>query len=214
MTDHEIKDRILRKAEEHFLKLGYSKVTMNEIAEDLGMSKKTLYAHFESKEELLKTIVFKLRDERIAKIDKLLDDKQIDFIEKLRQLLDLTAEFHKRISPEFLTEIQRCAPGSCLDSESFVLTKVETVLSSLLREGIEKKVFRNDINVQLLVMMHIGAVQFLVRPEMFEQLPLTSRQVLHTIGQVMFYGILSDEGRTQLRERAAVQAALPVDGQL
>ena len=91
MTDHEIKDRILRKAEEHFLKLGYSKVTMNEIAEDLGMSKKTLYAHFESKEELLKTIVFKLRDERIAKIDKLLDDKQIDFIEKLGQLLDLTA---------------------------------------------------------------------------------------------------------------------------
>jgi AcrR family transcriptional regulator len=213
MTDHEIKGRILQKAEEHFLKLGYSKVTMNEIAEDLGMSKKTLYVHFQSKEELLKTMIFKLQNERIAQINALLNDTQIDFIEKLRQLLNLTAEFHKRITPDFLKEINRCAPGSCADLETFVRTKVETVLSSLFREGIEKKVFRNDIDVQLLVMMHVGAVQYLIRSEVLEQLPLTSHQVLQSIGRVMFYGILTDEGRLQLRERAAVQAPLPTDGQ-
>ncbi len=54
MTDDiEIKDRILSRAEEMFLKFGYSKVTMDEIAANIGMSKKTLYKFFPSKEELV-----------------------------------------------------------------------------------------------------------------------------------------------------------------
>ena len=56
-----LKDRILTRAEEMFLKSGYSKVTMDEIASNLGMSKKTLYKYFSSKEELVKEIISKMR---------------------------------------------------------------------------------------------------------------------------------------------------------
>jgi AcrR family transcriptional regulator len=53
----EIKKRIMHAAGQKFIQYGFSKVTMEEIAEELGMSKKTLYQHFESKNELLKDLV-------------------------------------------------------------------------------------------------------------------------------------------------------------
>jgi AcrR family transcriptional regulator len=211
MTDSEMKERILTHAEEHFLRLGFSKVTMTELAADLGISKKTLYLHFLSKEELLTAMMHRLHDESNAQIQSLVNDQEIDFIEKLRRLLNLSAEFHKRITPTFLADVRRSAPGVCKESDFFWLTKVETVLSSLIREGIEKKVFRNDLNEKFLVMMHIGAVQFCIRSDALAQLPLTIQEVIQTIGKVMFYGILSEEGRAQIRERAAAKAVMPAE---
>jgi len=55
MTEEkEIKQRIALKADEMFRQFGYSKVTMEEIASSLAMSKKTLYKHFSNKDHLLK----------------------------------------------------------------------------------------------------------------------------------------------------------------
>ena len=60
-TDEETRQRILRVAMTFFLAHGFSRVTMDEIARELGMSKKTLYQHFESKESLMLAGVFTLR---------------------------------------------------------------------------------------------------------------------------------------------------------
>lgn len=51
-----IRKRILETAKEFFLEFGYKKVTMDEIADSLGMSKKTLYQYFPSKYELLSAV--------------------------------------------------------------------------------------------------------------------------------------------------------------
>jgi len=53
-TDTEVRERIISYAREHFMHEGFSKVTLDEIATELGMSKKTLYKYFEDKEDLLR----------------------------------------------------------------------------------------------------------------------------------------------------------------
>jgi TetR/AcrR family transcriptional regulator, biofilm operon repressor len=49
----EIKDKIIKKSTQLFLKYGFKSVTVDEIAEAVGASKKTLYKHFENKEEII-----------------------------------------------------------------------------------------------------------------------------------------------------------------
>ena len=61
--DNPIRAQILTKAREEFFTHGFSKVTTDELAVALGISKKTLYQHFSSKEELLQAAVYQLRDE-------------------------------------------------------------------------------------------------------------------------------------------------------
>ena len=87
--EKEIKERILKQAEQLFLQFGYSKVTMDEIAANLGMSKKTLYKFFPSKEELVREIIYKMRCGVKDYIDDLLANNEMDFVEKLKRLMNL-----------------------------------------------------------------------------------------------------------------------------
>ena len=53
----EVRDRIVAVAERVFLRSGFSRVLMDDLARELGMSKKTVYAHFASKEDLLRAVL-------------------------------------------------------------------------------------------------------------------------------------------------------------
>jgi len=195
MSDLEVRNRILDKAAEHFLKFGFSKVTMSEIATDLGMSKKTLYTYFPGKEEMLGAIMESMQKETTAKIDALVADESIDFIEKLTLLIDASASYHTKVGGHFLLDIQRTAPHVGKGCNEFLQERVPNVISKLLEEGIQKQVFRDNINKDLVVMMYLGAFQFLLQPERLSQLPYTPRQVLEELSSVMLAGILTDESR-------------------
>jgi AcrR family transcriptional regulator len=203
--DQETRTRILDTAQELFLRHGFSKVTMNEIAAALGMSKKTLYAHFEGKEELFTAMHAKFHDEMGRRIHALMSDAELDFVDKLLAMLDLSAEFHQRITPEILTDFKRNAPRMQLRADNPITAQLRTVFEGIIREGVETKVFRADINEQLLIMLHIGALQTLTRPEALAELPLNVHQIIREIGRILFFGILTEDGREGFRRKAAIK---------
>ena len=57
-----MKDQILTKAPEMFLTLGFKSVTMDDIASEIGISKKTIYQHFSNKDSLVKEVTLQLFD--------------------------------------------------------------------------------------------------------------------------------------------------------
>ena len=57
-----MKDKILHKAADMFLNLGFKSVTMDDIATELGMSKKTIYSHFSTKLKLVAATTFYVLD--------------------------------------------------------------------------------------------------------------------------------------------------------
>ena len=106
----EIKDRILTIAEEMFLKFGYSKVTMDEIAANLGMSKKTLYKFFPSKEELVREIIYKMRCGVKDYIDDLLANNEMDFVEKLKRMMNLIGNQSSKLQGPLLEDLHKNIP--------------------------------------------------------------------------------------------------------
>ena len=64
-----MKEKIIIKAAELFLNLGFKSVTMDELAEGLGISKKTIYVHFQNKTKLVEEVTFYLFDIICAEID-------------------------------------------------------------------------------------------------------------------------------------------------
>ena len=108
--DTEIKDRILTIAEEMFLKFGYSKVTMDEIAANLGMSKKTLYKFFPSKEVLVREIIYKMRCGIKDYIDSLLANDEMDFVEKLKRLMNLIGNQSSKLQGPLLEDLHKNIP--------------------------------------------------------------------------------------------------------
>ena len=66
-----MRENIINRSMRLFLNLGFKGVTMDDIANDMGISKKTIYAHFKNKEELVEAIAFKILDNKYKSIDAL-----------------------------------------------------------------------------------------------------------------------------------------------
>lgn len=198
MSDQDVKVRIRGKALDHFLQFGFSKVTMNEIAEDLGMSKKTLYQYFPGKEDLLAEVVSSLHEETATAIEALVNDSATDFVQKLHGALDILSAFHSKMTPYFLADMEKHAPEVCKVTNDFKRDRIRNIMSKLIEEGIRKGVFRDDIDQEMIVLIYAGALQHLLRPDTFNRLGLSVSQIHKTIGSVVVEGIVKPEARNEV----------------
>lgn len=198
MSDQEVKVRIRGKALDHFLQFGFSKVTMNEIAEDLGMSKKTLYQYFPGKEDLLAEVVSGLHEETATTIEALVNDNTMNFVQKLHGALDILSAFHSKMTPYFLADMEKHAPEVCKVTNDFKRDRIRNIMSKLIAEGIQNGVFRDDIDQELIVLIYAGALQHLLRPDTFNRLGLSVSQIHKTIGSVVIEGIVKPEARNEV----------------
>src|SRR3954471_21859596 len=83
-TENEVRNRILTEARGLFFRYGFSRVTMDEAAETLGMSKKTLYRHFPSKEDLLEAATTDHIDECNGELRGICGRKDLSPLERLK----------------------------------------------------------------------------------------------------------------------------------
>lgn len=204
VSDSETRDRILEKARDHFLQFGFSTVTMSEIATDLGMSKKTVYTYFPSKEDLASEMVKRMQEEISSQMNALVDDQGMDFIEKLKRILDITVSHHSRLTPHFRMDLQKHAPGACKCTDEFQQNQTHSVVSKVIQEGIRKGVFRSDLEEPIVTAMFIAAFESLLRPESLGRIQRTIPQIIEAISGVMFQGILADEARGRLYPQPSV----------
>ena len=106
----EARERILRAAEELFLGHGFGRVTMDELAAELRMSKKTLYQHFASKEELCAAVLERAFVVIDAELGRVLGEEGLDFAERLTRFVRVVAARFEGAGP-FLRDLRREAPA-------------------------------------------------------------------------------------------------------
>ena len=105
-----VKKRILDKVRDLFFKRGFSRVTMDELASELGISKKTLYNHFSGKAEMLELVVQDLKLEVTNGVDRIMLQEELDFKEKLVSILSFTGKVLGDLEPEFLIDLKKSNP--------------------------------------------------------------------------------------------------------
>lgn len=195
----EVKNRIRLKAEEMFSQFGFSKVTMEEIAAELCISKKTLYKYFSNKDHVLKEVIGEVKCEITTFVDELLADKTMEFIDKINKLMSFLAMHIAKIDGPLVRDLMKNHPEMWNDIQKFRREKTHANFSRLIQEGIERGFFRKDIPAQLIVMMYDSAMQGLLNRDVLSELPFTPDQIHHEVNKVVFEGILSELGREKLR---------------
>ena len=103
--------RILETARVHISKLGLRAVTMDDLARELGISKKTLYLHFPSKDAIVEQIVDLLGRTMRARFDAILADSTLSFAQKACAVFENCSNTVAQVSPALLRDLQRDAPA-------------------------------------------------------------------------------------------------------
>lgn len=197
-NNFETKDRILNAAQKQFLIYGFTKVTMDEIAAKIGMSKKTIYKFYPSKTDVVNAIADKMFAEAEQGLQNIVQDTQINFIEKLRNMMTFIGLHLSKLSQPLIEDIRQNAPQLWEKISDYRKKSIYKNFGSLIQEGRQKGVFRSNIDEHLVMLIYVHVIQNIINPETLSQLPLSAPQVYEHVIKVIFEGILTDSARTQL----------------
>ncbi len=195
-----VKDRIIQRAKELFLKFNYSRVTVDEISNDLGISKKTLYKYFPSKEKLLFQVLNLMFKSIEAEVLEIVENKDKDYVERLIDIMAFMGEKTSLFQSPLVKEIQRRFPDLWYEINRFRKDKIRIYMGKILQEGIWKGMFREDTNIDLLIHIYYNLALTSINPEFLAEHAFTATQVFDEIVSILFEGVLTDEGRNHVQQ--------------
>lgn len=168
---------------------------MDDLADELGMSKKTLYAHFPSKESLLKAVLLAKIDDVESDLARLTKNSSDNVALALQQVLICIQGHTEEIQPPFLRDIQRDAPEMFLLVSGRRQEMIQKYIGKLLTEGRRDGLIRRDIPVRLIVEILLACVQSIINPGKLTQLGVPPRSAYTAIMTVVLEGAFT-KGRS------------------
>ena len=189
----EIKERIIAKAREQFFRYGVKSVTMDDIAGELGISKKTIYQHFEDKDAIVHQLMMaEMANDKCEWND--LDGSSNNVIEKIVKSMDIIRKAFAEINPSAFFDIKKYHPKTW---QLFQDHKQNFVMDSIRKEllqGIEEGFFRVDIKVEILVRMRLEQIEIGFDPHLFPPNKFSLIEVELTLLDHYIRGILTPKG--------------------
>lgn len=190
-----VRQRIVASARRHFLAHGFHNVTMDDLAGAMGMSKKTLYAHFASKVQLIEAVIRTKFDALNEELETITPGAQRNFPEALQHLLACVQRHAQEIHPAFVRDIQRDAPQLFQLVGELRGAVIERHFGSLFAAGQARGRIRKDISVRLLVEILLGTADAVVNPAKLAELNLTPESGFAAVSRVVLEGVLTARGR-------------------
>jgi AcrR family transcriptional regulator len=192
-----VKSRIFEYAMPLFKQGGFARVTVEDITSGLGMSKKTFYKFFESKEDLVHQVVLRITGEVSTNIEVIIHADQ-PFVTRLHSLVTMVHSRFSCLSTTFLRDIQIHSPASWTYIQEFRRTKILAVWGGLIEQGKREGFIRADINSRLLLLSMIGIVESVVNPQTLAEESFSTEVAIRGIINMLFRGILTDAAVQQL----------------
>jgi len=190
----ETKHKIIETATDQFMRYGIRSVTMDDIARQAGVSKKTIYQEFSDKGELVYQTFSSALAQDICKMETFpqLKDGVIE------HLIGMTTYIRQRfgdMNPLVMNEIQRYYPEAWQLFEDFKDSHVYQEIVALLEQGIEEGYFRPEIDTRILAMMRIEQMMFTWDPIKFPPSKFNLVDLQMEIFEHFLFGIFTDKGR-------------------
>ena len=144
-----MKEKILHNATDMFLNLGFKSVTMDDIARTSGVSKKTIYAHFSNKTDLVEAVTDYLFDSVCVGID-LIHEQQKNPIIELFEIKKFVMQHLKdeKSSPQY--QLQKYYPKIYADLRSKQFEVMQESIKDNLSRGIEMELYRGSLETDFI----------------------------------------------------------------
>jgi AcrR family transcriptional regulator len=181
------RDRIIEAAVKLFNYRGYKSVTMREIAKELGMSSKTFYNYFSSKEEIAEEVILLLHKNINERIDDI-KDSDTDPISKLRELLNLIKLGLVAINPLLIRDITLYVPhlrNKLLAGRD----KTTLILHDLIIEGQNMGFFRKNVDPRIAAYSYSNIFRAFGDQNLLGSYDYTTDQVLDLLIEIFLNGI-------------------------
>ena len=162
----EIKDRILNHAQQLFMRKGIKSVSMDDIAADLAMSKKTLYKTFTNKDEIVQAVM----STHLGKVQgecTHVASRATNAVEEMLNISQWADQQFNNIHPSIFHDLKKYHPAAW---ELFGAHKNTFILDQItqnLRRGMAEGLFRADLDVEVLARLSLAQIELAFDPALY-----------------------------------------------
>ncbi|MBR6065023.1 MAG: TetR/AcrR family transcriptional regulator [Paludibacteraceae bacterium] len=186
---------IIKTAGEMFFRLGIRSVSVDDICRELGMSKKTFYVYFESKDALIEQMLQANIDYMSGKMKNLLELRDFRQLVKVFLKRQEAEKNDVRRVPQLVYDLKKYYPRLFADFQIKCFETQKNYIMQYLEQGVAQGLVRANLNIELTAVLfakiHSDAINDF---EIIEGHGHNMHQLGHTAMDVFVRGVLSEEG--------------------
>jgi len=192
-TIMEVKERILLKAADLFMRYGIRSVTMDEIAGQLGISKKTIYQFFTDKDEIVEGVVDKEIYANECKASGFLMASENAIHEVFISLGEME-EMFKAMNPLMMYDLEKHHPKAHKKFRDHITKFLYQLIIENLERGIKEKLYRPEINKDIIARYRIEVAFMAFNQDVFPHSKYLISDVARELGMLFIYSIATLKG--------------------
>lgn len=195
----EIKDRILQSALTLFTRNGIKSVSMDDIASDLGISKKTLYKWFDNKDDLVSGVIgghLHCVQGECAGIAGVADNA----VDEMVRMMEWAKRQFSEVNPNTIHDLRKYYPAAW---QLFHDHKNKYILSQIqdnLHRGIAEGLYRPDLDVEVLSRLRLAQIDILFDADIFPHAQFGQPRVQLACNEHFLLGMVTLKGHKLVNE--------------
>lgn len=200
----ELQERIVTEAGTLFAKYGIRSITMDALAEDMGISKRTIYETFKDKDTLLLEVISYFQKQQHNEAIEIIENSE-NIIVALFSLVNEMISMMKQVNPLFFHDMKKYHSHIFKQLEDKDEIQDHTMTRKILNEGLEQKIFRTDFNIEI-VNLTLHELFNLFSPDSKLTLEGYHRgELFNNIIIPYFIGISTEKGRILIKEQGPIK---------
>jgi TetR/AcrR family transcriptional regulator, cholesterol catabolism regulator len=210
MTDIATGERIQLKAKELFLQYGFRSVSMDDIANNLGISKKTIYQFYSDKDDLVVAVV----DNQIEfSEDCCLKDKSEakDAIHEIFLAMEMMEEMFANMNPSVLFDMEKFHPKAFAKFQQHKYNFLYKVFTENIQRGKEEELFREDIDTDIMVKTRLEMIMLPFNQHVFPKNKFRLADVQMQLTEFYLFGIATQKGHKLIQKYQQERIKLTAD---
>ncbi|MDB3905371.1 TetR/AcrR family transcriptional regulator [Crocinitomicaceae bacterium] len=191
---------ILERAGLVFMKLGIKSVTMDDIAKELGISKKTLYNHFDDKNQLVEFIIRAKINEDIAVFQKA-SSEAVNAIDELYMHSRYVLETFKAVNPTVFYDLRKNYSAAWNLTVDHKWNFVYSQFIKNINRGIDEGIYRNDIHKEIYAKLFVSQIEMITEGDVFPWPQFRYETVFLESFRLQIRGISNEKGLKYFQEQ-------------
>ena len=190
----ENKERILEKATDLFMQYGIRSITMDEIAAQLGISKKTIYQFFTDKDAMVEAVVdmeMNCNEEECRTFSQSADNA----VHEIFIAMEGMEEMLKSMNPQLIHDLEKYHPVAFKRLKQYKYQFLSTIIRENLDRGMREEIYRTDMNADLVTRHRIETAFMPFNQEAFPQNKFPMSQTCFELGTLFLHSICNIKGK-------------------
>ena len=201
----ETKERIIERATALFLRLGIKGVTMDDLARDLGLSKKTIYQFFKDKDEIVCTIAKNFLASEEEEMEKIRKESKDPLDELVKISKWMRANLHT-IHPSVLFDLKRYHPKAMRILEEHKEKCIRNSVKENLDSGIELGLYRSSMDTDIMSKFRLASSDFAFDQSVYPMRDYKLSDIQSQFFDLFMFGIVSDKGLRLLKSYLGLES--------